>query len=239
MFNYLLDAPRRELEALRAQCATQEARISKLESMMVRCAANRPSSIDALHAYGIKLAELKDNGFMPFKDIGFSLKELKDAGYTSCALKKTGFNLIELKNAGFTLHELKSSFCTKELQSSGFNTHDFKGEGYTVEELRYFFKCKELKDAGFTLNDHFHFFNPYDLLEGGFTLKEIKDTNNYTMRYIRSNCPNVSAKDYKDAGFPLNEFVGHGFRLEELRGLFEDKELKDKGFFMSLAERVL
>lgn len=38
MFTDLLDQPRKELEALRAQCAAQEKRLEKLESLVVKCA---------------------------------------------------------------------------------------------------------------------------------------------------------------------------------------------------------
>lgn len=149
MFNDLLDQPRRELETLRAQCAAQEARIAKLESMLVKCAADRPTSIAALKEFGCSLDDLTDNDFTQFRGTGFTVIELKESGYELEELIEAKFELYALKDA-FTLEELKHYFDVIDLKH-WFNAKDLKDAGFTSKEFKYGgFHAKDLKDAGFT-----------------------------------------------------------------------------------------
>ena len=157
MFHDLLDQPRRETEALRAQCAAQEERIdsltktvaqdriafaaqleriSKLESMVVKCAIDSRTSIIALKSFGITPAELKVNGLHPRKHAGFTTYDYKQVGYTISELKQVGHSLKELKDAGFTLAEIWLAYLyERRCLSTNDLIQTFKEAGFTREEL--------------------------------------------------------------------------------------------------------
>jgi len=132
MFTDLLEQPRRELEALRAQCASQEARISKLESMLVKCATQKALRTQCAEQE-VRIAKLESMMLKCAADRPLSIKALRSMGFTASDFKANGYSLRHIREA------------------FGGQLSLYASMGYTILELRYIFQVKDFKDAGFKL----------------------------------------------------------------------------------------
>jgi hypothetical protein len=179
MFTDLLDQPRRELEALRAQCASQEARISKLESMLVKCATQKALRTQCAEQEA-RIAKLESMMLKCAADRPLSIAALSSMGFTVSDFKANGYPLINI---------IRSARCPLSVTY-------LASIGYTIQEMKnsYSFKAKDFKDAGFKLQDininagGYHNKSLKEFKDAGFTLKEFKDAG-YKFQEIKDEWP--------------------------------------------------
>jgi hypothetical protein len=134
MFNDLLDQPRRELEALKARCDAQGARISKFESMLAKCATQEALRAQCAEQEA-RIAKLES----------MLVKCAADRPLSISALRSMGFTVPDFKANGYQLHNIMSAF------GGQLSLTQLASMGYQIKELRYIFKVKDFKDAGFKL----------------------------------------------------------------------------------------